>query len=175
MTELILRECMEKAKAKSNLAKLKIENNVKIELSKEHLKELRNNAYSGSEEEDVVDHVAKVLEILNSIKTPNMDTDRLRVHIFPFSLTGVARKWCINEGNDKIIAWSEVVGRFFCMYYPLSCDGKYDAARDDEDEGPGYFEFVTWLNLKFEDRRKMVETTKRALWHYWLKEEEITN
>ncbi|GJX05032.1 hypothetical protein Tco_0190948 [Tanacetum coccineum] len=60
MTEIILRECMEKAQAKSSLAKLKIDNNVKIELSKEHLKELRNNCYSGTEEEDVVDHIAKV-------------------------------------------------------------------------------------------------------------------
>ncbi|GJT10530.1 hypothetical protein Tco_0857572 [Tanacetum coccineum] len=65
MTELILRECMEKAQAKSSLAKPKIDNNVKIKLSKEHLKELRNYAFSGSKEEDVVDHIAKVLEILD--------------------------------------------------------------------------------------------------------------
>ncbi|GKC95709.1 hypothetical protein Tco_1161151 [Tanacetum coccineum] len=171
MTELILRECVEKAQAESSLAKPNINKNVKIKLSKEHLKELRNNAYSRSEEEDVVDHIAKVLEILDSIKTPNMDTDRLRVHVFPFSLTGAAREWWINEGNDKITAWSEVVGRFFCKYYPLSRAGKYDVTRDDEDEGPDYFEFVTWLNSKFKDHRRMDGMTKSALWHYWVKGE----
>ncbi|GKC52869.1 hypothetical protein Tco_1075614 [Tanacetum coccineum] len=93
MTELILRECMENARAESSLAKPKIDNNVKIELSKEHLKELCNNAYSGSEEEDMIGHIAKVLEILDLIKIPNVDTNRLRVHVFPFSLTGAARKW----------------------------------------------------------------------------------
>ncbi|GJZ40072.1 zf-CCHC domain-containing protein [Tanacetum coccineum] len=107
MTDLILRECMEKARAESSLAKPKVDDNVKIELSKEHLMELRNNSYRGTEEEDIIDHIAKVLEIVDLIKTPNMDTDRLRVHIFPFSLTGDAREWRINEGNDKITAWSE--------------------------------------------------------------------
>ncbi|GKC59783.1 hypothetical protein Tco_1087381 [Tanacetum coccineum] len=90
MIELILRECMEKAQAKSSPAIPKIDNNVKTKLSKEHLKELRNNVYGGTEDEDVVDHIAKVLEISNLIKTPDMDTDRLRVYVFPFSLTGVA-------------------------------------------------------------------------------------
>ncbi|GJW53499.1 reverse transcriptase domain-containing protein [Tanacetum coccineum] len=103
LTELILRECVEKAQGESSLAKPNINKNVKIELSKKYLKELRNNAYSGSEEEDVVDHIAKVIEIIYSIKTPDMDTDRLRVHVFPFSLTGAAREWWINEGNDKIL------------------------------------------------------------------------
>ncbi|GJY78075.1 hypothetical protein Tco_0483876 [Tanacetum coccineum] len=79
MTELILRECMEKAQAKSSPAKLKIDNNVKTELSKKHLKELRNNVYSGTEDEDVVDHIDKVLKISNLIKTPDMDTGRLGV------------------------------------------------------------------------------------------------
>ncbi|GKD57720.1 hypothetical protein Tco_1291107, partial [Tanacetum coccineum] len=144
MTELILRECMEKAKADydSSLAKPKIDINAKIKHSKEHLKELQNNAYSGSEEEDVIDYIAKVHEILDSIKIPNVDTDRLRVHVFPLSLTSVARKWWINEGSNKITAWSELVGRFFCKYYPLSRAGKYDVIRDDEDERHDYFEFV---------------------------------
>ncbi|GJS28788.1 hypothetical protein Tco_0489408 [Tanacetum coccineum] len=135
MTELFLRECIEKAQAESSLAKPKIDNNVKFKLNKEHLKELRNNSYSGSEEEDVVNHIAKVLEIIDLIKTPNVDTDRLRVHVFPFSLTGAAQKW------------------------------------DDEDDGPDYFEFVTRLNSKFKDHRRMDGMNKNALLHYWVKGE----
>ncbi|GJU95617.1 putative reverse transcriptase domain-containing protein [Tanacetum coccineum] len=55
---------------------------------------------------------------------------------------GVCTKWLINEGSNKITAWSELVGRFFCKYYPLSRAGKYDVIRDDEDERHDYFEFV---------------------------------
>ncbi|GJS23602.1 hypothetical protein Tco_0452234 [Tanacetum coccineum] len=53
MIKLILRECMEKARVESSLAKPKVDDNVKIELNKEHLMELRNNAYNGREEEYV--------------------------------------------------------------------------------------------------------------------------
>ncbi|GKC89878.1 hypothetical protein Tco_1150527, partial [Tanacetum coccineum] len=137
VSELILRECMEKVQAnyESSLAKPKIDNNAKIKLSKDFLKELRNNAFSGTKKEDVVEHIAKVLEILDSIKIPNVDTDRLRVHGFPLSLTSAAHKWWINEGSDKITTWSKLVGRFFCKYYPLSRDGKNDVIREDEDDG----------------------------------------
>nr|GEV00688.1 hypothetical protein [Tanacetum cinerariifolium] len=102
MTKLILRECMEKAQAnyESSLAKPKIDINEKIKLSKEHLKELRSNAYSGSKEEDVIDHIAKVLEILDSIKIPNVDTNRLHMHVFHISLTDAARK-CDEEWEES--------------------------------------------------------------------------
>ncbi|GJV50371.1 hypothetical protein Tco_1440583 [Tanacetum coccineum] len=172
MPELILRECMEKSQAELSLAKLKINNSVKIELSKEHLMELQNNAYNRTEEEDVVEHIAKVLEILDLIKIPNVDTDRLLMHIFPFSLTDATQKWWIDKGNDKIATWSELVGKFFYKYYPLSRAGKYDVTRDDEDEGPNYLEFIIWLNSKCKDQKSMDGVTKSALWNYWLKEEE---
>ncbi|GJZ29696.1 hypothetical protein Tco_0574343 [Tanacetum coccineum] len=102
MTELILRECMEKAQAKSSLAKPKTDNDVKIKLNDEFLMELRSNAYCGTDDEDVVDHIAKLLEILDLIKTPNVDTYRLRMKVFPLSLAGDARQWWINEGDGKI-------------------------------------------------------------------------
>ncbi|GJT84097.1 hypothetical protein Tco_1058439 [Tanacetum coccineum] len=112
MTELILRECMEKAQDKSSPAKPKIDNNVKIELSKEHLKELRNNTYGGTKDEDVVDHIANVLEIRNLIKTPDMDTDRLRVFSYKYYPISRAGKYVVtwddgDEGDDymEFIIW----------------------------------------------------------------------
>ncbi|GJV96060.1 hypothetical protein Tco_1547637 [Tanacetum coccineum] len=115
MTELILRECMEKAQADydSSLAKPKIDINAKIELSKEHLKELRNKAYIRLEKEDMIDHIANFLKYSIQLKFP------------------------IN----------------------------------DEDDGPDYFEFVTWLNSRFKDHRRVDGMTKSALWHSWVKGE----
>ncbi|GKB81946.1 hypothetical protein Tco_0948841 [Tanacetum coccineum] len=161
---------MEKAHAKSSPAKPKINDNVKIELSKKHLKELPNNAYRGTEEEDVVDHIAKDLKILDLIKILNVDTDRLCMHVFPSSLICASRKWWIDERNE-ITTWSEVVGRFFYKYYPLSRAGKYDVSWDDDDEGPDYLEFIIWLNSKCEGHKSMDGTTKTELLHNWLKEE----
>ncbi|GKC85993.1 hypothetical protein Tco_1141710, partial [Tanacetum coccineum] len=59
MIEIILKECMEKAQAKSSLAKPNIDDVMNIELSKEFLMELQSNAYHRMFDEDVVDHIAK--------------------------------------------------------------------------------------------------------------------
>ncbi|GKB86600.1 hypothetical protein Tco_0958872 [Tanacetum coccineum] len=82
VTELILKECMGKAQAESSLTKPKTNNNMNIELIKKFLMELQNNAHYGMFDEDVVDHIAKVLEILDLIKIPNVDTHQLRMKVF---------------------------------------------------------------------------------------------
>nr|GEY76598.1 hypothetical protein [Tanacetum cinerariifolium] len=102
MTELILRECMEKAQVESSLVIPKTENYVKIELGDEFLMELRSNAYCGTDDEDVVDHIAKFLKILNLIKTSNAETYHLRMIVFLLSLAGDAIQWWINEEDGKI-------------------------------------------------------------------------
>ncbi|GJX38507.1 hypothetical protein Tco_0251810 [Tanacetum coccineum] len=102
MTELILKEYMEKAQAESSLAKPNTDNDMNIELGEEFLMELRSNAYYRMFDEDVVDNIAKVLEILDLTKIPNVDTIRLRMKAFPLSLADDARQWWIDEGDGKI-------------------------------------------------------------------------
>nr|GEW73342.1 hypothetical protein [Tanacetum cinerariifolium] len=104
---------MEKAQAKSSLAIPKTDNDVKIKLSEEFLMKLRNNAYCGTDDEDVVDHIAKVLEMLILIKTSNVDTYHLRMMVFPCSLAGDARQWWINEESDYGNPPNTVTNLFF--------------------------------------------------------------
>ncbi|GKD02692.1 hypothetical protein Tco_1177666 [Tanacetum coccineum] len=59
--------------AKLNLAKPKTNNDVKIKINKELLKELCNNAYDGTEADDAADHIARFLEILDLVKIPDID------------------------------------------------------------------------------------------------------
>ncbi|GKC12946.1 hypothetical protein Tco_1009728, partial [Tanacetum coccineum] len=73
-----------------------------IELSKEFLIELKNNAYHGMFDEDVVYDIAKVLELLDLIEISGVDSHRLRMKVFPLSLADDARQWWINEGEGKI-------------------------------------------------------------------------
>nr|GFB34241.1 hypothetical protein [Tanacetum cinerariifolium] len=101
-------------------------------LNEEFLTELHSNVYCGTYDEDVVDHIAKVLEILNLIKTPNVDTYRLRMKVFPLSLADDVRQWWIYEGDGKITTWEELVEKFFCKLYPLSRDGKYEMVSNDD-------------------------------------------
>ncbi|GJW32063.1 hypothetical protein Tco_0052095 [Tanacetum coccineum] len=76
--------------------------NAKFELGDEFLKILRDNAFNGKNGEDVVNHTRKVLAVLELIKTPNVDPNQLRLHVFPLSLTGDTRKWWINEEKNAL-------------------------------------------------------------------------
>ncbi|GJZ66942.1 hypothetical protein Tco_0630182 [Tanacetum coccineum] len=129
---------LDEAHAKQCLAELKTNNDVKFELNMELLTELRNIAYSGRVEEDVVDHIAKILEILDLIKIANVDPFQLRIEVFPLSLARDARK----------------------------CN--YDKMCNDEEDGRDPLEFITWTNLKFKDHKKVDETTKQGLLHSWI-------
>ncbi|GKA54254.1 hypothetical protein Tco_0753203 [Tanacetum coccineum] len=113
MEELFLNKCMEKAQTKSNLSITNTNNDMNIKFSKEFLTKLQNNEYHRTIDEDVVDHIAKVLEILDLINVPGMDSHQLRMKVFPLLLADDAREWWINEGEGKITTWEELVEKYF--------------------------------------------------------------
>ncbi|GJY49913.1 hypothetical protein Tco_0439869 [Tanacetum coccineum] len=164
MAKLILNE----ARAEQNLVEPSIKSNVKYKLGEELLKELRSNSYSGRVKEDVVGHIAKILEILDLIKVAGMDLFQLRMKTFPLSLSREARKWWMNEGDGKINTWEELVNKSFNKFYPLSCTSNYDKMCDDDEEDRDPLKFITWRNSKFKNHKKVDETTKRALLHSWI-------
>ncbi|GKD65074.1 hypothetical protein Tco_1307182 [Tanacetum coccineum] len=88
-----------------NPAEPKTNTNVKIEISKEVLMELRNDAYNGAEANDAVDHITRFLQIIDLAKIPNVDPEQLCIFTFPYSLTGGAHRWWMHKGNDKITSW----------------------------------------------------------------------
>ncbi|GJV23976.1 hypothetical protein Tco_1376671 [Tanacetum coccineum] len=65
---------------------------VKI-LKGKFLDDLLNNAFSGNNGEDVVEHIDYFLKIIDPIKLPNVNYKRIRLAIFPISLVGNASKW----------------------------------------------------------------------------------
>ncbi|GJS01613.1 putative reverse transcriptase domain-containing protein [Tanacetum coccineum] len=129
MTEPILNVNMEKDQTESNLSI--ISNDINVELNKEFLEEIQMNAYHGWIDEDVVNHIAKVLEMVDLIYVPGVDSHQLRMKVFPLSLADDAKQWWINEGEGKITIWEELVENFFCKFYPES----YDEEEEMLDEG----------------------------------------
>ncbi|GJR89662.1 hypothetical protein Tco_0213673 [Tanacetum coccineum] len=81
---------------------------------------LRNSAYNGVEAIDAIDHITRFLQIIDLVKNPNVDTEQLCVLTFPYSLTGEAHRWWVQEGNSKITSWEKIVDKFFYKNYPLS-------------------------------------------------------
>ncbi|GJW01896.1 hypothetical protein Tco_1560752 [Tanacetum coccineum] len=90
MAELISEEYIMNAQNESNLSITY--NDISIELSKEFLVELHKNAYHRWIDEDIMDHIAKVLEMIDLIYIPGVDSHQLRMKIFPLSLADDARQ-----------------------------------------------------------------------------------
>ncbi|GJR37545.1 reverse transcriptase domain-containing protein [Tanacetum coccineum] len=77
----------------------------RIEVKGRFLLELRDDAFSGTNGEDAVEHIENFPKIVDSLNVPNVTHDRLRISIFPFSLTGVSSKWWKDESIGLITAW----------------------------------------------------------------------
>ncbi|GJR24133.1 hypothetical protein Tco_0972660 [Tanacetum coccineum] len=69
-------------------------------VSGQFLKELRENTFSGSNNEDANEHIEKVLEIVDLFHVPNIIVDQLMLQVFPISLTGAASRWLRNEPTE---------------------------------------------------------------------------
>nr|GEV06832.1 hypothetical protein [Tanacetum cinerariifolium] len=143
MAEPILKKYMENAQAESNPTEPNTKDNINIKLNKEFLIELKNNAYHGMFDEDVVDHIAKVLELLDLIKIPGVDPHQLRMKVFPLSIADDARQWWIFKGGGKITTWEELVEKFFCKFYLESHDGKDEMLDEGDNWGIDSLELIS--------------------------------
>ncbi|GKA34556.1 hypothetical protein Tco_0720985, partial [Tanacetum coccineum] len=58
------------------------------ELKGKFLDDLQNNAFSGANGKDVVEHIEFYLKIIDLIKLPNVDNDKLRIVVILILLAG---------------------------------------------------------------------------------------
>ncbi|GJY99652.1 hypothetical protein Tco_0517082 [Tanacetum coccineum] len=89
------------------------------ELKGKFLDDLHNNAFSGTNGKDAAEHIEYYLKIIDPIKLPNVDHDKLRVVVFPILLAGGAQRW-FDRTKESITCWVELTAKFFRKYYPPS-------------------------------------------------------
>nr|GEU40714.1 hypothetical protein [Tanacetum cinerariifolium] len=116
-------------------------------------------------DEDVVDHIAKVLELLDLIKIPGVDSHRLRMKGFPLSLADDASQWWINEREGKITTWEELVEKLFCKLYPKSYDDEDEMLDERDNWGIDPLESISRVNSSFENHMKVDGRTKKKSDH----------
>ncbi|GKC14331.1 hypothetical protein Tco_1011113 [Tanacetum coccineum] len=102
----------------SRVARPKIDKKDQFELKWQFLKELRENTFSGSDNEDANEHIEKVLEIIDLFHVPNITVDQLMLRVFPISLTGAASRWLRNEPTGSIKTWEDLKTKFLNKYCP---------------------------------------------------------
>ncbi|GJW03924.1 hypothetical protein Tco_1562780 [Tanacetum coccineum] len=139
-----------------------------LELKGKILTKLQNKAFSGTNEEDAVEHVNKFLKVIHSLKTPWGTDDRLKISVFPVSLTGTASEWFKTKYIGSVAKWEDLTERFLVKFYPPSHTGKREVCTNVESD-PDNFEFGRWLVSKFKNHEMMDWRTKNALWAYWKK------
>ncbi|GKD12954.1 hypothetical protein Tco_1197361, partial [Tanacetum coccineum] len=75
------------------ITSIKVNGKNPYELKGKFLDGLHNNAFSGTNGKDAVEDIEYYLKIIDPIKLPNVDHDKLRIVVFPISLIGGARRW----------------------------------------------------------------------------------
>ncbi|GJX35651.1 putative reverse transcriptase domain-containing protein [Tanacetum coccineum] len=163
MAEPILSDNLEKAPTQSNLSITS--SDIIIELSKEFLVELRKNIYHGTHNEYVVDHIVKVLKMVDLIYVPGVDSHQLRMKVFPLSLADDAKEWWISE---EITTWEELVEKFFCRFYLESYNGEDEMLDEGENLGIDPLEFLSNVNTSFKNHKKVDGRTQKVIFHAWI-------
>ncbi|GJU20394.1 hypothetical protein Tco_1153736 [Tanacetum coccineum] len=109
----------DKANYYSRITSITVNMKNAYELKGKFLDDLHNNAFSGTNGKDAVEHIEYYLKIIDPIKLPNVDHDKLRIVVFPISLAGVDPELLTNDimgfktyedyKNDWIYEWNENV------------------------------------------------------------------
>ncbi|GKC62263.1 hypothetical protein Tco_1089861 [Tanacetum coccineum] len=102
----------------SRIVRPKIDEKAQFELKCQFLKELRDNTFSGSNNEDANEHIKKVLEIVDLFHIPEITQYQIMLRAFPMSLTGAASRWLRNEPAGSIETWETLKKKFLSKYYP---------------------------------------------------------
>ncbi|GKE56194.1 hypothetical protein Tco_1495379, partial [Tanacetum coccineum] len=90
-----MEQYMSKTRAdyRSGITWPKIDDKYHFKLKGQFIKELRDNTFSGSDHEDVNEHIEKVLKIVDLFHIPNITHNHVMLRAFPMSLTGAASRW----------------------------------------------------------------------------------
>ncbi|GJT60271.1 hypothetical protein Tco_1003804 [Tanacetum coccineum] len=102
----------------SGVDRPKIDNKDQFKLKGQFLKELRENTFSGSDNEDANEHIEKVLKIVDLFHVPNITVDQLMLRVFSISLTGAVIRWLRNEPTGSIKTWEDLKTKFLNKYCP---------------------------------------------------------
>ncbi|GJX87042.1 hypothetical protein Tco_0337816 [Tanacetum coccineum] len=96
------------------VVKHEIEGNVNFEIKSQFMRELREDTFSRNKDEDVHDHIDRVLTIVGLFNIPGVFKDEIMLRVFSFTLTGAAKRWLEDiynfkqEGDESLYqAWEQ--------------------------------------------------------------------
>ncbi|GKC07933.1 hypothetical protein Tco_0999543 [Tanacetum coccineum] len=155
----------DKADYYSGITRITVNGKNAYELKGKFLDDLHNHAFSGTNRKDAAEHIKYYLKIIDLIKLPNVDHDKLRIVVFPISLAGGERRW-FDRTKESITCWVDLTAKKFGKYYPPShIEGNNTPVIRWDPTNP---RLEVWLATKFVNYKTMDIFTKGALWDYWV-------
>src|SRR5664279_537137 len=88
------------------------------EVSPSLLNLITREQFGGSAMEDASMHLHDFVEICDMQKFKNVESDILKLKLFPFSLRGKAKEWLHSLPTDSINSWDDLKEAFIKKYYP---------------------------------------------------------
>ncbi|GKB39164.1 hypothetical protein Tco_0884106 [Tanacetum coccineum] len=88
----------------SGITRITVNGKDAYELKGKFLVDLLSNAFSGTNGKDAIEHIDYFLKIIDPIKLPNVNYERIRLAIFPISLVGNASEW-FDKFKGSITSW----------------------------------------------------------------------
>ncbi|GJX95799.1 gag-pol polyprotein [Tanacetum coccineum] len=119
-----------------------------FELKGQILKELQENTFSGSDNEDANEHIEKVLEIVDLFHVPNIIEDQLMLRVFPISLTRAVIHWLRNKPTGSIKTWEYLKTKFLNKYCPLGRTAKKMEEINNSQQEPDETLYQAWEHFK---------------------------
>ncbi|GKA71600.1 reverse transcriptase domain-containing protein [Tanacetum coccineum] len=132
----------------SGVARPKIEDKDNFELKGQFLKELRTKTFSGSDHEEVNEHIEKVLEIVDLFHIHNITIHQVMLRAFHMSLTGAASRWLRNKPSSSITTWEDLNTKFLSKYCPPARTAKKMEEINNFQQEPDENLYQAWERFK---------------------------
>ncbi|GKB78292.1 putative reverse transcriptase domain-containing protein, partial [Tanacetum coccineum] len=105
------------------VVKSEIRGNVNFEIKSQFMRELREKTFLENNE-DAHDHVDRVLNIVSLFIIPGVSQDAVLLRVFPFTLTGTAKRWVDRLTPGAVNTWDLLKTNFIQRYCPPSKTAK---------------------------------------------------
>jgi hypothetical protein len=74
--------------------------------------------FSGASTEDAAAHLNNFVELCEMQKYKDVESDIIKLKLFPFSLRGKAQDWLLSLTKNSIDSWAKCKDAFIGRYYP---------------------------------------------------------
>nr|GEX39304.1 hypothetical protein [Tanacetum cinerariifolium] len=102
------------------VVKPEIRGNVNFEIKSQFMQELREDTFSENKDEDVHDHIDRVLNIVSLFNILRVSHDAVLLRVFLFTLTGSAKRWVDRLTPGAVNTWDLLKKAFIQKYCPSS-------------------------------------------------------